>query len=1668
MTAGTPNSKNGKSTNAKRTAQRWQPCVHSFAVPIRRPALSAFFCLLLVVVQVLLAGAAIAQTYEPQYNQGQQGSDGAQAGGQALNTQNTVPNPYIDAKGFVPIVNTSADVNVRGGSAYGGSTRGIQLNTNDILKRDNPYGMAEQSPNQPRVFVEKELTDQSGGVDLNQQLQQLNEQNRNLTSYVMQAGEQGMGSPQSDTAGLLNSGLGSINETYRGMHQFFNDDLIGNLFSQIGQLIGKWISELINGWIADTVQFLASFLRVFVLNPNIAVNGLNGSPSDGISPYIRQGADVMYGIAVDLLLLLFILAIWKYWAEASWRGGSNLMGAVGRLIFTSGLLLAFPTLYAFEIQITNEMIKAIYFNSSDQVMMLDAALASAIKGGILAGVGGLASAFAPLLGSLTLGFVGATVGQLFAFAGLVIFMVLGGILIAELIYLLVLKAIQTALLTAQYMFAPIFIVFFASPDTENICAGFMKAWIETSLWTFVWVGLLKILVIIMFSDYNPWGKILMAVGVLQMMIQVPTFLARAQISPMSDFISAGLIFGGMMKMLGALGNGASNLANRAFNKKIADYMGKDQNTSRTGTATAVNTPNASQNFSTLSKAGQNDPDAIAKLNNLKNKNPQTGAAGGPGGTTPPGVVPPGGPKPPGGPTPPGGPRVPGTPGTPGAGTGLPGTKPVTTPMTPGAPGTKSAIDPATGLPVPPVTPGAPGTKPAIDPATGLPVTPVTPGTKPVTPGATTPGTGLPTTPVTPGAKPVTPGTTTATTATGVPGTGLPGPTPVTPGAKTPGATDPAAAGLPGTGLPAATPVTPGATPTTPGTTPGTTPPGTKPPTTPPGTMTPGGAAKTMAATAAVAAGAGALAAGVGARAGMPGGTPTPGTGTGTGTGGPGGPGITPPGGPPNTGDPEEDAKKWEEAKLSTGYFSNQNLYGVDAVRGIVAGIKTLGVRVREGQKANSIEGSTRGGTAFINLREGASDAEKARTLMVAGLANRMNDDPAGADAAKMSAINADAGGPKGFTESLMANYMDAQGQDWRSSPIGKHRLQRAHFQQAVKGAEAYLNGQQGNEYTQYLQSRYGRWSDDKDAMATWVATDPGASESAWNPAIGPATDALQASGLAITPATRGAVQNPFVMTMRPGARKAAVRAVLRASMYDPRMDGFDSDTTEGAILLGEIARAMPESYVQTAIALDGVSGGKDLAPDVLSSHAQLASELAIPADATYRASSASVGTVAANITGNNAMRGAKNFEQVRRMAYQQYGPEEGARQFEQVVVASADRVRMMNTAGISTRMMIDPGFSNQLDNFVEGHAGGYVNIDDPSNAPRRDGLQTAIQAAGITVRHLGTAGFTPGRANAVYQHIANGGNPNQISGQEIIVAERLHDSPSVGGRVTTSMVQVLRTLDGGGSGPLDSSMVTTVSEIASQVDLGNARADQAVAVRNVMSAGRPVNRQTVEVAARLQQEPGGFNESVFRVEANLLAAEVVRSPGDAHTVISHAVRAAATERGIDTNMPMNQILGELETRGVNSDWVEQKVMSIQRSGGFDARQLTSPTVFEVAYEAASDFSDNAHRVQSIQVAERVHGQSAIRDESILQTYDTVLEAGVEPREMNIQRFFAARALEEARTQFGPPSGGSCPPPSVRVMDAIRQDSRFRMDNASTKNPPKMDPSLYDDICQRRW
>jgi hypothetical protein len=54
--------------------------------------------------------------------------------------------------------------------------------------------------------------------------------------------------PCSDVTGLVWSSLGLDADTYGGMCQWFNDDFIGNLLSQVGSLLVKWIGQFVAQW----------------------------------------------------------------------------------------------------------------------------------------------------------------------------------------------------------------------------------------------------------------------------------------------------------------------------------------------------------------------------------------------------------------------------------------------------------------------------------------------------------------------------------------------------------------------------------------------------------------------------------------------------------------------------------------------------------------------------------------------------------------------------------------------------------------------------------------------------------------------------------------------------------------------------------------------------------------------------------------------------------------------------------------------------------------------------------------------------------------------------------------------------------------------------------------------------------------------------------------------------------------------------------------------------------------------------------------------------------------------------------------------------------------------------------------------------------------------------
>jgi hypothetical protein len=419
------------------------------------------------------------------------------------------------------------------------------------------------------------------------------------TNYVTQFAEQGDAgafSPQSILDGTMDTLLAPLSGAFNIVH-----DITAAAFSAIikpiGQLAGSLLAMLIKDVMKPLTTYLMGILQWFVLNPNIplAIDS-GGASSDNqitggqINPVAQnQAADPtlhnlqvlceqMRTVSLDLSLLIFIFAIWRRWMDGAFRKGDSLMGTVGRLIFTMALILTWREFYKYELMITNEMVKAIFFNTPVEFELLNSALIDALLAAIAAGGGLAVETFAPMLGSIgglavggPAGFVvGGAIGEVIGFIGLVMFTLFGGILIAQMVYLLVLKAVQTALLVAQYVFADMFLVFFASPDTEQIGSTYIKSFIEVSLWTFAWLGLFKILVILLASQAT-WGKLLIVIGVLQIMISVPKWIGAAQISPASDFINPKMIMGHLMeasKRVGAVADiAAAGYSNHQLNGK---------------------------------------------------------------------------------------------------------------------------------------------------------------------------------------------------------------------------------------------------------------------------------------------------------------------------------------------------------------------------------------------------------------------------------------------------------------------------------------------------------------------------------------------------------------------------------------------------------------------------------------------------------------------------------------------------------------------------------------------------------------------------------------------------------------------------------------------------------------------------------------------------------------------------------------------------------------------------------------------------------------------------------------------------------------------------------------------------------------------------------------------
>ncbi|MBX9722939.1 MAG: hypothetical protein K2X81_16170, partial [Candidatus Obscuribacterales bacterium] len=253
-----------------------------------------------------------------------------------------------------------------------------------------------------------------------------------------------------------------------------------------------------------------------------------------------------------------------------------------------------------------------------------------------------------------------------------------------------------------------------------------------------------------------------------------------------------------------------------------------------------------------------------------------------------------------------------------------------------------------------------------------------------------------------------------------------------------------------------------------------------------------------------------------------------------------------------------------------------------------------GFGMRFNQPSTSVLGSLENGVEGVNIAKNASPLKSVQSIFAAAFSDNITEkDGRAKEAAMNSAFASGAHKTIGALDRMAANWMDCSNKAWVTTPRGQQQLNKAAFAEAVSGSNAYVTGQVGNGYTQYLRERYGDWGASQNASALHSYLNPDAVDSPWNRSVGPATKQLVAAGMPINAATSGAMQHPVVQAMPPTRKKQGANAALWAtygaakSMYG----GLDDDAFQRAH--GELARSLPASDLQTAMAIYQSGGQED-------------------------------------------------------------------------------------------------------------------------------------------------------------------------------------------------------------------------------------------------------------------------------------------------------------------------------------------------------------------------------------------------------------------------------------------------------------------------------------------
>jgi hypothetical protein len=293
--------------------------------------------------------------------------------------------------------------------------------------------------------------------------------------------------------------------------------------------------------------------------------------------------------------------------------------------------------------------------------------------------------------------------------------------------------------------------------------------------------------------------------------------------------------------------------------------------------------------------------------------------------------------------------------------------------------------------------------------------------------------------------------------------------------------------------------------------------------------------------------------------------------------------------------------KFNHGEAQSGVFNAAERYNHANYKFVQAKIAAVDARTYNGNSIgysddgqNKLVGDGRGNLRHMRARKGASPEEVAHLVLAGGFTELFKDDSEAFDAARNSAINAGEDAPQGMFERMGAGFMAYSGSTFKQTGRAKERFGKSLFKHAALGSEAYVSGRPGNDYTQYLRTRFGDWSAKDDTWGVHIMTDGDSPESPWNPRYSPATDTVVQAGLPINNPNRAAAANSFVQRLPAWQRRQGIVAVsaYMKQIADNQYSGADEAVRDAAI--GRISTQLSNSEVEAAVAIQVESNGADI------------------------------------------------------------------------------------------------------------------------------------------------------------------------------------------------------------------------------------------------------------------------------------------------------------------------------------------------------------------------------------------------------------------------------------------------------------------------------------------